>query len=439
MPRFEDVELRNGLRLTVVPKPKLPIVHLALQMRAGASAAAVPVPGLAAFTADMLDEGTASRTALEISDDVDFLGASLASASGYDRVTVSLNVLSSKLGTGLELLGDVVARPAFPEDELERVRERRKTRLLQRLDEPRALADTAFAHVLFGDQHPYGHPLLGNARTLGDIDRDDVVRYRDRFLHPANARLIAVGDVDARELASTLDSVLADWPAGDGRPAPGPFPVLDGRPGVTIVDKPGAPQSEIRVGRVGVARDTADYFPIVVLNTVLGGSFTSRLNRNLREDKGFTYGARSSFAARAHPGPFTASVAVHTPVTAEAVREIVREIRRIRDERVPAAELSRARSYVALRFPQRFETVRGVSGQVADVVLHDLPRDFLDTYVDRIQSVDADDVWHAAGRHLRMDDLRVVVAGDRQAIEGPLAALGLGEVNVLPPTKISGR
>lgn len=413
---------------------ELPLVSARLLLPGGASAHPTAQAGLAGFVADMLDEGTSDRTALEISEAVDDLGATLSTTAGYDVSAVSLNTLRPHLARALELMADVVRDPAFRAEDLERVRRDRLGRILQRTVQPAALADEAFSRVLYGADHPYGAPLLGTDASLRGLTRDDVVAFHRARYAPAQATLVVVGDVTREDLDGLLAESFDGWTGAGVDPAPLPAPrgVAAGRT-VFLVDKPGAAQSEVRIGRVGLARDADRYVPAQVANTVLGGSFTSRLNANLREDKGYTYGAGSYFDTRRQAGPFEAGAAVATAVTADAVAEFLSEMERMGAEPLPAAELERARNYLALRLPQRFETVDDVVARLSELAVYDVPLDFWEGYVDAVQRVDAATVRTLATDLMDPTGVVIVVAGDRALVEGPLGALDIGPVRVLDP------
>lgn len=431
LPEVQDYKLDNGLRVLLVERHTLPLVSLELQFRGGASAHPTSQAGLAALTADMLDEGTTSRSALEIADAVDYLGASFSSTAGYDASQLRLTVLRTHFAEALGILADVVMHPTFPPEEMERLRSQRITRALQRTDVPAALADDAFFAVLYGDDHPYGSSLLGTKETLSGLTRDDLVAFHAARYAPGQATLVAVGDVTREDLDSLLATAFSGWSGRGENPPDLDIPAPLERRTIYLVDKPGAAQSEVRVGRVAVARRSEAYYPLTVANTVLGGSFTSRLNAKLREEKGYTYGAGSYFDMRRWPGPFEAAAAVETPVTDSAVVEFVREIDRMHDEAVPDDELARARNFVAFRLPQRFETIDDVVRRVGELVLYDVPLDFWSGYVSGVESVDAAGVEAVSADWLRTDGMAIVIAGDRQTIEEPLRALGLGPVVVL--------
>jgi predicted Zn-dependent peptidase len=432
LPEIEDYTLDNGLRVILVERDEVPLVSLELQLRGGASAHPVSKAGLAGFTADMLDEGTQSRSALQIAEVVELLGATLVSSAGYDASQIRLSVLRAKLEDALEVLADLVVRPTFPDDEMERVRRERRARVVQRADRPGALADDAFIRVLYGDDHPYGAPLLGTVESLERLTRDDVVEFHRTRYRPGQATLVVAGDVVREDLDTLLAEVFEGW-SGSGQ-VPPELPVPAGATGgsVYLADKPGASQSEVRVGRVAVSRATDEYFTLTVMNTVLGGSFTSRLNMKLREEKGYTYGAGSFFDMRRANGPFEASAAVSTVSTDSAVRDFLSEILRLSQEPVPEDELSRARNYLSLRLPQRFETVDDLVGSLASLALYDVPLGFYEGYVDQVQGVDAEAILGAARAHLSPSLLSVVIVGDRSMVEEALNELGMGPVVVLP-------
>ena len=428
VPKRQVFELSNGLPVHVVEDHDLPIVSVEVHIGGGGR---VGTPGLGALLADMLDEGTTTRSAVELAEEVERLGASLSTGAGRDGSVVRLGVLKPRLDEVLEILADVVLNPAFDEAELDRVKRQRITRILQTRDEARELADNAFANLLYEPGSPYGVPLLGTEAALQPMVRADLVELYEQTFRSGNVSVVVVGDVDPEELEGQLEAALGGLPSGEGSGLVEQAPrTLDGL-AIYVVDKPGAAQSEIRIGRVAVDRSTPDYFPLMVMNTILGGSFTSRLNSNLREDKGYTYGATSGFSMRREPGPFVARAAVNTPVTDSAVVEFLQELRRLGEEPVGDVELDRARKYLTLRLPQRFETVGSVAAQIADQVLNDLADDYYETYVERVMEVTAEDVRRVAVEYLDPDEMVIVIAGDRAAIQEGLERLGLGSVTLL--------
>ncbi len=430
-PEVQRFALSNGLPVLLVEKHDLPLVAVEILLPGGAGAVAPSRAGLAGLTADMLDEGAGKRSALDIATELERLGALLGTSAGYDDSQVHLLALRPRLAESLDLLADLVIRPTFPPDEVERVRAERLDLILKLSAEPRSVANDVLSSVLYGPAHPWGPPLLGTRASLTELGGDDVAAFHASRYHAGNATLMVAGDVKASELEPLLEARFGRWERGDARPVTLPPAPERTRATVHLSDRPGAAQSEIRVGRVAVARGTDDYFPIVILNTLLGGSFTSRLNATLREEKGFTYGARSGFHTRRAPGPFVAQAAVHTPVTGEAVGVFLEEIERLREEPVPDEEMDRARSYAALRLPQRFETVGDLVARLAEQVLHALPGDYWDSYIPRLLAVDAAAVQAAARRHLDPRRMAVVVDGDAAVIRGPIERLGM-PIEVIP-------
>lgn len=428
LPEPTERTLANGLRVIYVPWGDLPLVQAVLITRGGMMDDPARLPGLASFTAEMLDEGAAGMSALELAESIEQLGASLSTSTSWDVAQVSLQVLTSQLPDALQLMADVTIRPDFPDAELLRVREERLTTLARARDNPGTVAANAFSALVFGADHPYGR--LATQEAVGRIDRSTVAEFHERHYRPGVSTLVLAGAVD-ESLHAQVEEAFGGWARGDDVPAasvPGPPTVPATR--IVLVDKPGAAQSEIRIGHPAVARDTEDFYALQVLNTLLGGSFTSRLNQNLRETHGYTYGAGSGFGMRLGIGPFTAGAAVVTEKTDSALVEFFSELNRIRDEAVPMDELERAKQYVALRLPQQFETSGQIAGRMAELATYDLPLAWYDDYVREIMAVTSQDVQRAAQQHVRPGRSVVVVVGDRQVIEPGLAALPFGPVDI---------
>jgi len=438
LPPIHHLKLSNGLPVVLLEKHEVPVVAIDLLVKAGSSLDPEKKAGLAALTASMMTEGAGKRNALELADEIDFLGANITASSGFHTFTVSLYTPVSRLEQALPLMADVALRPTFPGEELERKRKQMLTRLLQARDEPGSVASVLFNRALYGDAHPYGvSPYLDDA-TIRAFTIDDSKKFHASLFFPNNSTLVVVGDVKPDILLPKLEAAFGAW-------KPGQAPVATERAAkqvqqraIYVVDKPGAPQSEIRVGEIGVPRLTNDYFTLVTLNTVLGGSFTSRLNSNLREKKGYTYGAGSSFSFRPWPGPFTIRTAVQTEVTDKALTEIMKEIEAIRQP-IPAGELERGKSYVALRFPGRFQAVGEISAQLQELVIYGLPDSFFNDYVGRILGVTQSAAQQAAQNYLDPGRMAIVVVGDRQKIEPGLRALNLGSVQVMTLDEVMGK
>jgi zinc protease len=328
-------------------------------------------------------------------------------------------------------MADVALRPTFPTEELERVRKERLTALLQAKDDPASVAPLAFARTVFGASHRYGTGAVGTETTLKAFTAADLKTFHTAMYQPANATLIAIGDIQAADAIAQLEAQFCKRPNGAAvqrRHPPAASPVAARQ--ITIVDIPGAAQSQIRIGGVGVPRSTADYFPIEVMNTILGGSFTSRLNQNLREEHQYAYGAGSRFDMRLTPGPFFATAGVQTDKTAEALREFFKELNGIRQP-IAADELTKAKNYVALSFPGEFETLGDLASHVEEMVIYSLPDTYFADYVRNIQAVTSAAVQKGAGTYIQPEKFAVVVVGDRKVIEPGIRALNLGPVRVV--------
>lgn len=430
LPPIVTRTLDNGLSLMIVEQHELPVADFIMLVRTGGEADPSRLGGLASLTADMLDEGTATRSALQISGQTAFLGADLSTASGWDRSYVSLHTTTAQLDSALALFSDVVLHPAFPEADLARVRKERLTSLLQLEDYGPAIADRVFDKVVFGDRNTYGHPISGTRESVAGIARSDIARFYTTYYRPNNATLIVVGDVKPDEVERRAREIFGSWQRGD-IPATqyGPVPPARSRT-IYLVDKPAAAQSSFRIGGVGVARSTPDYFAIEVMNTILGGSFTSRLNQNLRETHGYTYGAGSGFSMRREPGPFTAAAEIVAAKTDSALVQFLAELDAIRDP-VPAAELTRAKQLLQLQLPGDFETTRSIASRLVPVAIYDLPLDFYNQYVSRIGAVTQADVQRVALREIEPDSLAIVIVGDSKLVEPGLEALGVAPVKRL--------
>jgi len=435
LPLLEKHTLSNGLPVWVVGMHEVPMIDLAVVIGAGGWADPDDRAGLAHYTAAMLDEGAGPRDALELADAIDFLGASLTTSSSFDATTVRLQSLVSTFGEALPLAADVVRRPTFADADVERLRAERLTSLLQVRDSPSALADAAHARLLFGADHRYGTPLMGTDASNRAMAAADLRAFHEAHYRPGNARIIVAGDVSADTLLPALEEAFGGWQDGAVAPVtPAVVPPADApRPTdrrIYLVDKPGAVQSEIRLGAVGVARSTPDFFPLEVMNIVLGGSFTSRLNQNLREEHGYAYGAGSGFSMRLAAGPFVAQAAVQVDSTVESLVEFFREFEGMQ-EPVPPDELARARSLEALSFPRGFETTGGMVLRLVDLAVYDLPDAYFEEYVQRIQGVTPADVQRVAVDLLTPDELLVVVVGDLAVIEEPVRAAEIAPVIVV--------
>jgi len=423
VPAIQKRTLANGLPVWIMEAHEVPLVQVNLVVLAGSADDPRGRFGAASFAAEMLDEGAGARSSLEIADTIDGLGATLSTASGIDSSGVRLNVPMARLQAALPVMADVALRPAFPTAEIERVRQDRLTSLLQTKDQAGSLAALAFSRAVFGTTHRYGTSVMGTEASLKAMTREDLLTFHRAHYVPAKAALLVIGDVTPESVLPLLQQHFGSW-TGKGAPrTPLPTPPQVPKRRVVIVDKPGVPQSQIRIGWVGVPRSTPDFFPLEVMNTLLGGAFSSRLNANLREEHGYTYGAYSAFDMRRVAGYFSAQAGVQTDKTAEALKEFFVEFGRITT--FDAGELTRTKNNIALGYPAEFETTTQLSRKLEDVFVHGLPDDYFDRYIGRVQSVTGEQVQKAALKHLDPDRFVVVVVGDRGKIEAGIAALKL--------------
>ena len=432
-PRFERRTLSNGITLVVAPVHRLPIVSVIAVLDAGAVCDPMGREGLAALVAAMLPEGTATMDGETLALRFERLGASFGASADWDVGVASTTVTRSHLSDALALFAQTLTAPSFPTRELERLKAERLAELLQLRTEPRGLADEMTAHFVYAPESRYARPMAGGAAAVEAIVSRDVGELYTARYRAGGTTIVMAGDVTADDAATLLEEAFGLW----GGSSPASIAVVDapspGSRAVQVVSKPDAPQSEIRVAHVGIPRVHPDYFRVVVMNAVLGGLFSSRINLNLRERNAYTYGARSEFDWRRAAGPFVVSTAVASDVTAAATREILGEIDRMRSEPIAEDELTLATSFLSGVFPIRYETTAAVATALANLVVYGLDDSYFDTYRANIQSVTTTDVLEAAQRHLRPERLRVVVVGDPAQVAQPLGALDVGEVSIYDP------
>jgi zinc protease len=427
LPAIQKKQLSNGVPVWMVELHEVPVTQVTLLVQGGSADDPAGKYGAANLMASMLVEGAGTRSSLEIADAIDFLGADLSAAAGVDSTGVRLHVPVARLAEALPVMADIALRPTFPREELERLRQQRLTSLLQARDDPSTIAALAFSKVLFGSEHRFGTATMGTASTIKSFTADDLRSFYASLFRPENSTLIVVGDIAPDNVLPLLEKQFGGWKASGTSSARRRLPDVT-QPAtrtVYVVDKPNAPQSQIRIGWIGVPRSTPDYFPILVMNTILGGAFSSRLNLNLREKHGYTYGATSNFDMRVAAGPFSAAAGVQTDKTSEALKEFFNELNGIL-KTVPADELARAKNYVALRFPAGFEATTDISRRLEDMVLYKLPDDYFTRYVQNIQAVTAAEVQRIAQKYIAPDKFAVVIVGDKKAIEAGVRGLNLG-------------
>ncbi|MFN7979442.1 MAG: pitrilysin family protein [Vicinamibacterales bacterium] len=437
LPPIQKFTLGNGLRVWLLEQHEVPLVQANLVVLSGASADVPGQFGTASMTAAMLDEGAAGKAALALADEIEFLGATLSTSASFDASAVRLSTPATKLGDAMGLMAQVALTPDFPQSELDRLRTERLTSLLQARDDASALVGLAFPRLLYGPEHRYGTGASGTETSLKALGVGELRAFHRAHYRPDNAVLIVVGDITPAALRPLVERRFGSWKA-EGAMAPA-LPVRNspqpGKRQIYIVDKPGAAQSQIRIGLVGVPRSTPDYIALDVLNTMLGGSFTSRLNQNLRETHGYTYGAFSMFDMRKAAGPFFAMAGVQTDKTADALKEFFVELTNI-VKPVPADELDRFKNYAALGYAGEFETSSQLAGKLEELAVHGLPEETFSTYVGAVQKVTPADIQRVAKQYLLLDKLAVVVVGDRASIEAPIRATNLGPVTIVPVTDV---
>lgn len=423
--RFPDVrreELPNGLRLLVAERHTAPLITVRVLVHAGADHDPSDHAGLAVFTAEMLEEGAAGRSSMEIAELVAGLGASLFCGADWDASMVSLDSLDRHLRRSVEIVRDLVMAPAFPDHELERMRGERLTALRQQMDDPAVVAGQLFNRFVFGTS-PYGFPSVGTTESVTAFRRSDIEGFFARHYAPNNASILVTGAIDPERVATLVRETFGPWERKGRAVHPPPKANEEAAAQIYLVDRPSSVQSEIRLGHVGVARSSEDYFPLLVMNSVLGGVFTSRLNLNLRERHGYTYGIRSAFAFRRWAGPFVVSTAVRNEVTAAAVREILAEIRAMRDQHLSGEELTATKNYLEGVFPATVQSAHDLAARIQEMELYALPSDYFDSYRERIADVTAEDVARVAQKYLDPDRTTIVVVGKADAIDQALQEL----------------
>ncbi len=429
-PRFSDEILASGIRLVTAPVAKLPVVTVLVIADAGSTNDPAGKEGVAALTAAMLLEGTPWQNGAELAESFERLGTSVESGADWDSAFAKITMLSERLDEAVTLLGQVLSEPSFPDREVERLKAERLAEILQLETEPRGLADEKFSEFLYSPDSRYSRPDEGSTESVSALSRTDVEQfYRARY-RTGSTTVVVAGDVSAENARALVGKAFRGWASGSADGQQLVATARASRKSVHIVDKLDAPQSELRVGHVGLPRKNPDFFPTLVMNAVLGGLFGSRINLNLREARGYTYGASSFYDWRRGPGPFIVSTAVQSEVTAPALREIFVEIERIRSDRISEEELSLARDYLDGVFPIRYESTAAIASALATLVIYGLPADYYDTYRGYIRSVSVDDVLEAARAHLHPSELQTVVVGDARMIRDSLAKLQIGDLQV---------
>jgi zinc protease len=429
VPPPSSFKLDNGLTIILNERTNLPVVSASLVFRTGSDANPAEKPGLANFTVAMLDEGTATRNALQLADDAAQIGATIETFSTMDASGVRVRSLRKNTATAMSLLADVALHPTFPQEEIERQRGQRLAQLVQQRENPNAVAGKAMSAALYGPKHPYGYVELGTEASNKAMTRDDLAAFWAAHYGPGNAALVVAGAIGAEDLRELAEQAFGGWQGGASAAAALAAPETT-RARLVLVDKPGAAQTQLRVAAIGVPRSTPDYPALEVMNASLGGLFSSRINLNLREQHGYTYGAGSIFQYRRSAGPFFVSTGVRTDATGASVSEIFKEIGRMVEVPLNADELALARDSLVRSLPGLFETSTQVVNSFANVYVYDLGLDYYTKYPQQVGAVTVEGVQDVAKRYLVPGRMIVVAVGDRAKVVPQLQKLNLGATEI---------
>jgi zinc protease len=437
-PNIAHHTLDNGVKVRTVEHPGVPVVSFVIQVNGGLGADPAGREGLAAITADMVDEGTGSLSAIDVSDALTRIGGEYDVEVGADTTMFTLTTLARFADRGAKLLAELLTAPSMREADFERIQQLRLDRLRQLKDLPPAVAERAFLRLLY-PSHRYGHLAIGSEAALRELTLEDAIRFHaDTFL-PRRAALTAVGALSHADLVVIAQQAFGRW-SGEARALHVPLAASDfvaeisDSAQLAIVPRESAAQSELRIGHLSARRDTPDYAALLVMNAILGGQFVSRLNLKLREEKAFTYGVRTGFDWRRGLGPFSVQTSVHTVATAESIADTLQEISDLRGARpATAEEMSLAQASLTRGYPRSFETAQQVARSVAQLALFDLPDSYFEEFVPKVNAVTAEEVTRVAQTYLDPSRMIALIVGDRQAIDDSLAGVGLGELQVLPP------
>ena len=430
LPEIQKTTLKNGLKVWLVERHQLPTVAFNLVIQSGSDHDPLNQPGLASMTADVIDEGTKTKDALQISDALESIGANLNVGSSWDGTFMSMNILTKYIEKGLDVFSDVLTNPTFPQKEFDRLQKTRLTSLMQQKDQATMIANNAFSYILYGQNHPYGNNPSGTEASVKSLTTADLQKFYQTYYRPNNATLIVVGDINMKDLTPILEKGLSEWKSADIPSFNLPHAPAIEKMKVYLVDKPGAAQSEIRIGYPALARSTPDYFPVTIMNRMLGGQFTSRINLNIREKRGFTYGARSGFSFQKGAGPFSASAGVHTDKSDSSVHEFLYEINLMHDKGMTAEELDFVKKGLVGSFALTFETSAQIAGVLQNIILYGLPENYYNTYLQNIEAVTLQDVEKVSKQYLGTSKMAIVVVGDLAKIKAPIAAMNIGDIVV---------
>jgi zinc protease len=432
VPEWKSGKLANGAQLIVAERRDLPLIAFTITFEGGVNQFEKPENlGVGAFTTAMLREGTKTRTAEQLALDLQLLGTNVGASVGDESGTVSFLSTTEKFRPTLDILADMLLNPTFPADALERLRQQRLIALKNQNALPGFIGDRVFSRVLYGAAHPYGQ--LPDETTLKAVTRDDVVAFHKDYFQPGRAIVTVAGDIDMATAKAAIDKALAAWPAGGSEPSFTYPPVPQARETtIYLVDKPDAKQSVFNIGLPGPPRSTPDYMALQVMNFILGGHFQSRLNANIREEKGYSYGVGSGFSYGKGPGPFNAGGDVVSDKTDAALVEFMKELRGIHGGRpITDEEMKMAHDTLIQRLPSQFSSVSAIGSSITSLYVQDLPPDYYQNYAKAVRAVTKDDVLRVAKKYVDLDRLNIVIVGDRKSIEAPLKATGIAPIVIL--------
>lgn len=443
MPQVEEYQMPNGLNVQLIEDRRSPFITFGLGIKSGASQEPVDKRGLADVTAGMLSEGTKSKSSKQIAEEIDFIGGGMNAGSDADFTLISGSALSQYKDRLFNVLSDIILNPTFPEEELKLQKTNITQGLISKRSEPGFLLEERFNKVVYGE-HPYA-TVMPKPEHIAAINRDDVVSWHKQHFLPNESYLVVVGDFQNADMKALLDKTFEGWKPGKvNQISDGTIPKLTGKR-IYLVDRPGSVQSNIKVGNIGIKRSDPDYFPLLVANQILGGGGNARLFLNLREQKGYTYGAYSGFAARREPGPFAASTDVRSEVTGPALKEVFVELEKIRNGEVSDKELKDAKNYLVGSYQLGLETQGGITQRLLDAKLYNLPKDYLEKYSDNVLKVTAQDVHRVARSHMDLENATITVVGDASKIRSeltPIAPIEMydihGKVVTSPPQEKHG-
>ncbi|MCL5027650.1 MAG: insulinase family protein [Bacteroidetes bacterium] len=421
LPEIEKFKLENELEVFFINKSKLPIIQLNLIVNAGSVFDANDKKGLSNLYSMTVDEGAGNYSSLELSDEFETLGTHFNVSSSEDHIYFSLQSLKENFERSLELLSMVIISPHLEEKDF--LREQRKiiTRLLQQQDEPDEIADLVFEYNVFGKSNPYAFPVIGYEDSVENISLEDIKKFHSSFIFPNNSALIVVGDITKDELQKSLNNYFKGWKSKTAVTEIS-FPQIPNKKNIFLVDKKGSVQSEIRIGHISTKRKDNDYFPKLILNTILGGQFTSRINLNLREKKGYTYGAHSRFNYLKDCANFYITTSVASENTANAVKEIFNELNEIRNGVTPD-ELEFAKSSLIRKFPSNFETYKQIASNLIGTVIHSLPEDYFNTYIENVSKITIEEVNSAAEKYILPNESIIVIVGSKEILNEQLSEI----------------